>query len=592
MLKKFLAVAVVIWPIAVEAQVFSAAVDRTQLNLGEALSLTLTLDGDSGGSVQPDLSGLSPDFNIYSTSNSLQSSFVNGRSSVTRRWTVGLMPTRAGRLVIPAISAGSQQTQPINIDVFPNNGAATQNASSANVPQGTARVGQNQQGSAQNKAYVTADLKVDNVKPYVQQEINATLTIYDERGIELSADPVFVTPTDEWVVKMLKRPTVDRAANGGRIIRLYYALFPQKSGALEIPPIQIDGYYIDYDEERKQPTSLGGFMKFFEMDFGGLFGVQRPISVQTKPVKVDVQPIAEGYGSAWWLPSGAVGTAVRWADERPQFKVGETFAREITVLAEGVADTQMPELELPESPQIKQYPEKPVITSRVSDDKVTSQLMMRVVYIPQEAGKIEIPEVKIPWFNVDNKSIETAVIPADTILVQPNPLMEKENAPTVRAADEPAVQTSKPEYDAAVNREIENLESKIKLILAVAAAFLAGLILSWMLMRRKTAKTVEIGINDLKTVENCLKNKDYKALRDSLVAYGQEQFAAENICNLDDLARCVGRKEFAEQMTKRNADLYANQKEELDAEVIVNCLKKGREARKNGAKKPLPDLYK
>ena len=166
-----------------------------------------------------------------------------------------------------------------------------------------------------------------------------------------------------------------------------------------------------------------------------------------------------------WLPSEAVGTAVRWADERPQFKVGETFAREITLIAEGVADTQMPELELPESSQIKQYPEKPVITSRVSDDKVTSQLTMRVVYIPQEAGKIEIPEVKIPWFNVDTKSIETAVIPADTILVQPNQLMEKENAPTVRAADEPAVQTSKPEYDAAVNREIENLESKIKLII-------------------------------------------------------------------------------------------------------------------------------
>ena len=154
------------------------------------------------------------------------------------------------------------------------------------------------------------------------------------------------------------------------------------------------------------------------------------------------------------------------------------------------------------------------------------------------------------------------------------------------------MQTSKPEYDAAVNREIENLESKIKLILAVAAAFLAGLILSWMLMRRKTVKTAASGNNDLKTVENYLKNKDYKALRDSLVAYAQEQFAAENICNLDDLARCVGRKEFAEQMTKLNADLYANQKEELDAEVIVNCLKKGREARKNSAKKPLPDLYK
>ena len=52
------------------------------------------------------------------------------------------------------------------------------------------------------------------------------------------------------------------------------------------------------------------------------------------------------------------------------------------------------------------------------------------------------------------------------------------------------------------------------------------------------------------------------------------------------------KKEFAEQMTKLNADLYANQKEELDAEVIVSCLKKSREAQKNGAKKPLPDLYK
>ncbi len=595
----FITVSVVIfWATEGKAQVLNASVNRTQIPLGESFNLTISLEGGNGGTIQPDLSVLQKDFNIYSTSNSIQSSFVNGQSSMTRSWIIGLMPTKEGKFTIPAIKAGAYQSQPIEIEVLPP--ASLPATSSSNMKNNSASVASaTSANGAINNAYVAAKLKVDNLTPYVQQQTNATLTIYDEKGIELTAEPDFLQPTNDWIIKTLRKPTVDSLANGGRVIRFYYALFPQRSGTLEIPSLRSEGYYIEQNTAKQpQPMGFGGFMQLFEMDFDGFFGVKRPISVQTKPVKVEVKPIAADYGNYWWLPASAVGVAVRWAEDKPQFKVGETFAREIAVAAEGVTDTQMPELNLPSTPDIKQYPEQPKISTTVNDGKVTSHMLMKIVYIPQKAGKLEIPEISIPWFNVETGKSETAIIPADTILVQNNPLMdaklsdaEIQNIPQQEKIGENTY--IHPRYDAIVNRDIAKLQSRIQIGIAIFLAFLAGLLLSWWFLKHqnKLQDSDNIKTKD-ESLETSLKNKDYRSVRDHLLLWGQKFFTDKPINNLDDLAEAVNDDGFRRQMDILNANLYANRADELDSKIIVQSMKKTKKSKKNIIPKPLPDLYK
>ena len=604
MIKKILCIAatIIFYTIESQAQVLSASVNRTQIPLGESFDLTLSLEGGNGGMIQPDLSVLQKDFNIYSTSNSMQSSFINGQSSVTRRWIIGLMPKKEGKQTIPAVTAGAYQTQPIDIEILPPATIpTTASANVSNTPQKSATKSQTgtMDNNVANKAYLAAELKVDNLTPYVQQQTNATLTIYDEKGVELTVEPDFIQPTNDWIIKSLRQPTVDNLSNGGRVIRFYYALFPQKSGVLEIPSLRLEGYYTEYNSANQPQTmGLGGFMSFFEMDFDNLLGVKKPITAQTKPVKVNVKPIAADYGNHWWLPSNAVGVAVRWAEDKPQFKVGETFAREIAVAAEGVADTQMPEITLPETPDIKQYPEQPKISTSVNGGKVTSHMLMRIVYIPQKAGKLEIPEISIPWFNVDKGKVEKAVIPADTILVQNNPLMETkpndtnvQNMPQGEEGGNNAYTDL--HYDAMVKQAVGELIKKIEIGIVIFLAFVAGLVLSWIWFKRqnKIQNTPE-NKNKPVGVEQSIKNEDYRALRDYLLAEGQTLFNNQPINNLDDLSAAVDNDAFRRQMDILNANLYAGKNDELDEKIILQNLKKCNKKKKNAIPKPLPDLYK
>ena len=553
------------------ANELTARLSQNEVALGDSIELTLTYDGNDATAMQIDLGNLQNDFAVYSTSSSIRSSYVNGIGQMQRQWKIGLMPKRIGSLIIPAIKAGQHTSKPLNINVLPAGSSVKQQTTS-----------QTQQTSAKAEQ-VDVNLQIDNETPYVQQELNAVLVINDNKGIEFAAEPQFITNADEWVVKSLRQPTVEANGKGGRLIKFYYALFPQKSGLQQIPSMQIEGYYTAFDDNN-QMAGFGGFSNFFNMNMSNLFGVKKPIRLITKPQNINVLPIAADYGNDWWLPAEAVGVAARWVDDNPIFKVGETVAREIAFAAEGVSDTQLPEIILPTDKKIKQYPEKPQIEAVADNNHITSQMKMRIVYIPQASGKQTIPEIKIPWYNVNSKQKQYAIIPAVTIDVEAN----------ANVAD--MVQTNE---DTKINKQpnaekktAENTNLPMQPWLWIVIAFIAGILLSYMLLKlsmQKKAKGTDI---NLSTIEQSLKQKDYRQLRDGLLQYGQKMFSEHNINNLNDLAECINEAEFTAQMQLLNSILYAGQRAQINDEIILFALKKKNKKYRKKNNNPLPELYK
>ena len=508
-------------------------------------------------------------------------------------------------LTIPAIAAGQYQTTPLEIEVLPSGSATVQPQSQAGAGRLQAGAGgqqanrQQQQPTAANgqTSDFWAELTVASKTPYVGQELNGTIFIYDKKGIQFQNEPYF-EDTEDWEIRRVGDAEVSEK-NGQRVIKFNYAFFPKKSGRLTLPAARIDGVYLTY-EDSPVTNSIGGLFKMFEVNFDmtGLFGVQKPVSLHTKPLSVNVKPIPDNYGNAWWLPATALKLSAKWTDERPVFKVGEAVTREISLIASGVSDNQLPELEINESPAWKQYPEKPHLTTAVYNNELISEAVTRIVYIPQKGGEQVIPEVKLQWFNLKKQQIETAIIPAETMYVGGvvNTVAQPTPAPTPVATGATMPTASELIADklpAPAATAPNTPMNKALMLLVIIGAFLAGIIFSYLLSRHKTANDKEMSATDnLHLVEKHLKNGDYRALRDSLLEWGQKYYKSEFINNLNELADKVNVPEFKQQMIALNGILYAGRNENLDKEVILKCLKSKRDSGMAKKVSPLPDLYK
>ena len=411
---------------AARAQVLRANIESSTVPMGEAFNLNLSYDGKDGANLQPDLSVLQKDFSIYSTSSSSQISYVNGQSSEQRDWDIGLLPKREGEVEIPAISVGKYKTQPLKLKVLPAGSAVAAQPQSGNV--------QNDNQLAETVKF-GVDLAVDLKQPYLQQEINAVLTIDDKVGLQLTDEPQFVN-AENWVIKQLKKPELIQQ-NGERKFKFYYAMFPQTSGKQTIPAAKISGFYMGFDKKLGHPLLEQGVNSLFQLmsvDFDEMFGTQKPVELYTKPIEIDVFPKPENYAANWWLPADSVKIKAIWNEKKPLFKVGETVARQVILLAAGTAETQLPEFDFTDSASFKVYPENPQLESQVYDNKLIAQSITRVVYIPQQGGEQVLPEIRVPWFNVKTKKMEEAIVPAEKIFVE-----------GVAAAEQPAENAKQPD---------------------------------------------------------------------------------------------------------------------------------------------------
>ncbi len=576
----------------------TTTVEPEQISYGETLQYNVIYEGDDAGAVQPDFSALQTDFTVYSTSSSMQSSFVNGIGRQKRAWTLLMRPKTEGKLQIPAITVGTEKTKPQTVEVLP----ASQNVpilagQQPKVPQ--YQQTKNKSQTSTQKQNFWAEMSVANKKPYIGQVISGTVYIYDNIGLNLRREPMFDN-IDDWNIMQVNsnNPLVVNRQNQ-RVIAYNYLFEPKKSGKLKLPQAVV---YASYVDTSKIPMidSIDKLLSNFSFNIstGGLMATEVPVQLETKPIDIEVQPIPEDYGDYWWLPANALQLEAKWVDKNPVFKVGEAVTREIVITASGASEEQMPKIKFNNNAVWKQYPEKTQINVGINDNQVFLQATTRVVYIPQKSGDQELAEIKLRWFNVKTKHIETAVIPAEKIYVAD---AEKSSKATLDEEEETSlnepVKKYEPqtfsEYDNTTNREVENLTQKIKLGILLALAFAAGLLFSfWAFKRRVNVDKATSQAEIIKQVKQCLRADDYRGLRDALLYLGEQTFGEENVNNLNDLSKLVNVDDFTEQMHLLNANLYTDKKSKLNEKVILSAFEKRRLKDKQKLQQPLPDLYK
>ncbi len=377
-----------------------ASVDRAVVYDGESFTLTIRSDGKQ--KAMPDLSLLEKDFYILGSGSSQQVQIRNGVTSSSTSWNITLQPKASGQFHIPSMRIGNELTNPIQLTV-----KAPPVASSVMDGQ---------------HIFIETEIESPEKPVYLQQQIIYTVRlVFDRPILEGSlSDPAPVNALVEQLGKN-NRYSTQRNGSSFTVIERRYAIFPEKSGELIIPPLRFVGSLVSEQRRRARPSLIDPSMQqFFGGDpFAGAFDRGKPVTVQGKPVSINVLPRPASFSARNWLPSAELELRDSWVDQPPEFKVGEPVTRSITIQAKGLLATLLPALDVAEVDGVKVYPEKPESETRTDGTWVYGIKKQSLSYMPTRAGTLLIPELKLSWWDTEAGLERTAVLPAWSVNVLP-----------------------------------------------------------------------------------------------------------------------------------------------------------------------------
>ena len=368
----------------------TATVDRTTITEFDLVTLTVRAS-DELANVDPVYSGLERDFEIVNaqTRQSSSTTIANGRrtSVIYRDHVLTLRAKRLGRLTIPSIQVGTSRTRPIEI-------RAQQQASSTRQKM---------------NELVFFETVVDTNETYVQAQIIYSVRLFYTEAIggDFPQPPVI----EDAVVETIETEKRYESIVDGRrfyVLEKRYAIFPQRSGKLEI--------------RRETFTGTRGR--------GGFFSERQRVNAVSGSHTVAVKTIPPGFTGDAWIPAKALAISESWADAPPTFRVGEPINRKLTISAVGLSESLLPPLgDLPVD-DAKIYADPPASDKRVGTDGITALQTTTIGVVPTKEGELTLPEIRIPWWNTRTDREEIAIVPAATYTVLPAASVSA-NAPRV-----------------------------------------------------------------------------------------------------------------------------------------------------------------
>ena len=356
----------------------SATADRRTIAMGETLRLTLL--GDAGEQpAEIDLTPLNRDWEILSRSSATNARFINGQNQVTRTLEMELAPLRQGTLTIPSLTAGGRSTTPLAIRVNPEPVVAP------------------------GDELVLFDASVDERSVYVQSEVILTVTL--QQAINLDGGEISNFDIPDAVVEDLERRSFQRRV-GNRtwlVTELRYAVYPQKSGALRIPAI-------GFTAREVQPgRSL----------LGARLG--RRLRMASTPLEIDVKSVPTSFPGEVWLPARALTLEENWSIDPASLNVGDSTTRTLTLTARGLQGSQLPPLSSVQGavniPELRFYPDQESIDQSELAEGLQGRRVQSEALVARSGGAWTLPEIRVPWWNIETDRLEFATLPARTVVV-------------------------------------------------------------------------------------------------------------------------------------------------------------------------------
>lgn len=392
----------------------NVSIDRSQINLGETVVLTLSMD-DQALASQVDTSVLDKDFILLGRTVSSLISMALGEVTQKTNLELSLQARRAGELKIPALSVGKDKTEVLLLTV--NQASSTSTAQNDGNP-----------------PVIIEALWANTGVPYVQSQLNVVVRIYHVGNLHNAAldEP---RPIDTLVKRLGEDVHGMKTKNGVQYQTLerHYALFPQKSGTLTIPAIAM---------QMRAPVPKDQGQRLFGFD---VFN-RRMLTIQTAPLTINVMPRPQNSGSSSWLPAEQI-TLLRSGLPEGEVSVGEAINMQLDLDAIGLNAEQLPQINVVVADQqFSVYPDEPMLKNESDGRVIYGGRKQTFVLIPKQAGALTIPEIELGWWDKHQDKQMKIILPEVALKVL-----------AVAGSEVPAVNPI--ESDAPANEGLSNIAS-------------------------------------------------------------------------------------------------------------------------------------
>jgi hypothetical protein len=350
----------------------NVSTDRNPVRLDE--SFTLTFSSLAAPNGEPDFLPVEEVFDILNQSQSSNVSVINGSYTRSVSWTLEVMARKAGVLMLPAIAFGSDSSEPFRIKVLP---------ASADGP-----------GLDED---IAVEVQVEPRNPYVQAQILYTIQFLRKVDIVQASlsEPVV---EDAVIVKLGDDRNFSVMRNGHRYVvtERKFAIFPQKSGPVVIPPVEM----------KVDVVTLGG-RGFFDRR------TTRARRIRSEAVALDVRPVPPEFTGDYWLPAKEVSLEQQWSPQSLSVPVGEPLTRTLKMTVSGAPLSLLPDfgksrVQGAGSGQVKRYPDQPVVNEQAGPAGVVSTREQKTALIPSIAGRYRLQGFELPWWNTRTDRLEVA----------------------------------------------------------------------------------------------------------------------------------------------------------------------------------------
>ncbi|WP_295541517.1 hypothetical protein [uncultured Thiohalocapsa sp.] len=229
------------------------------------------------------------------------------------------------------------------------------------------------------------EVQVSEREPYVQQNVLVRLRVVSAGNLA-TASPALAAIEDA-LFKQLEGPITSTRGSGGNqeIVNEYVlAMTPLRAGAVALGPIKVTG-------------TLAGGVPFEAV-------ARQPIALDVRPPMPSVRP---------WLPLRTLRIDAELTEADAMAR-GRPVTLTLELEGEGAVGERLPSLEpMLRSEDFRVYREQTVTDTRLADSGRTLVGKRIEVYtlVPQSGGRMQLPELRLAWWNVETASREASSVP-------------------------------------------------------------------------------------------------------------------------------------------------------------------------------------
>lgn len=406
---------------------FEAILSKAKLGQNERLRVSFEMNKDGDFFEAPSFENFEV---LMGPSQSISSSFINGKRSFSKSYTYVLRPKKQGQLIIDSASITIDNTV-YNTD--PKTVLVTEPIDNPNAPK-TA------QDIADESLYLVATLSND--RPYLNQGVLVTYTLYFSPRVYINNFIPVENPTyknfwsqDLPIKEYETRRTTFKNESFNAVDLKTVVLYPQKSGSLALDPFALELYV-------QIPTGRRDF-------FGDPIMRSATKTVKAGDLSINVRELPEeGKPSDF---SGAVGDFELSVDaSRTSLEANESTQIKVKVSGKGnLKLLSIPELSLPSA--LEKYDPEYTDNVRVNREGMNGSVTDSYTVVPRYAGSYPVDPVAFTYFDPNTKSYKTLnsdlfdlTVEGSTLLPNTSastPIVEK-NTPVTSGFKSNAYQTS------------------------------------------------------------------------------------------------------------------------------------------------------